>query len=159
MVTVPVLGLAAQRDAGIDLDIAAEWALDRIGRVVQCLMDFVDTEIRGRHQCDGIGENLRYRKRPPLIGDGVVVDQRAVELMEMKLLRYLVEHAGQVVSRKTILEDVWGLAEDTDTRAIDNFIVRLRKYLEDDPANPKIVRTVRGVGYRLEPGGETQRPT
>jgi DNA-binding response OmpR family regulator len=80
-------------------------------------------------------------------------------LMEMKLLRYLVEHAGQVVSRKTILEDVWGLAEDTDTRAIDNFIVRLRKYLEDDPANPKFVRTVRGVGYRLEPDGETQRPT
>ena len=70
-------------------------------------------------------------------------------LMEMKLLRFLIENAGRTVSRKTILEDVWNLQEDTDTRAIDNFIVRLRKYLEDDPSNPKIVRTVRGVGYKF----------
>jgi DNA-binding response OmpR family regulator len=70
-------------------------------------------------------------------------------LMEMKLLRYLIEHEGQAVSRKTILEDVWDLQEDTDTRAIDNFIVRLRKYLEDEPNNPKILRTVRGIGYKF----------
>jgi DNA-binding response OmpR family regulator len=70
-------------------------------------------------------------------------------LMEIKLLRYLLEHEGSAVSRKTILEDVWGLQEDTDTRAIDNFIVRLRKYLEDEPNDPKIVRTVRGVGYKF----------
>jgi DNA-binding response OmpR family regulator len=73
-------------------------------------------------------------------------------LMEMKLLRFLIENEGRTVSRKTILEDVWNLQEDTDTRAIDNFIVRLRKYLEDDPANPKIVRTVRGVGYKFMSG-------
>jgi DNA-binding response OmpR family regulator len=70
-------------------------------------------------------------------------------LMEMKLLRYLIEHEGAVVSRKTILEDVWDLQEDTDTRAIDNFVVRLRRYLEDEPNNPKILRTVRGVGYKF----------
>jgi DNA-binding response OmpR family regulator len=70
-------------------------------------------------------------------------------LMEAKLLKFLIDHRGQAVSRKTILEDVWGLAEDTDTRAIDNFIVRLRKYLEDEPNDPKIVVTVRGVGYRF----------
>ncbi|HMJ08334.1 MAG TPA: response regulator transcription factor [Pyrinomonadaceae bacterium] len=70
-------------------------------------------------------------------------------LMEMKLLRYLIDHEGTIVSRKTILEDVWGLQEDTDTRAIDNFIVRLRKYLEDEPNNPQYVRTVRGVGYKF----------
>jgi two-component system alkaline phosphatase synthesis response regulator PhoP len=70
-------------------------------------------------------------------------------LMEAKLLRYLIDHAGTPVSRKTILEDIWGLHEDTDTRAIDNFIVRLRRYLEDEPNNPKIVQTVRGVGYRF----------
>jgi DNA-binding response OmpR family regulator len=70
-------------------------------------------------------------------------------LMEMKLLKFLIDNEGRTVSRKTILEDVWNLQEDTDTRAIDNFIVRLRKYLEDDPANPKIVRTVRGVGYKF----------
>ena len=70
-------------------------------------------------------------------------------LMEAQLLRYLVNHEGNVVSRKAILEKVWGLNEDTDTRAIDNFIVRLRKYIEADPTQPKHLLTVRGVGYRF----------
>jgi DNA-binding response OmpR family regulator len=70
-------------------------------------------------------------------------------LMEMGVLRYLIQHAGQPVSRKKMLEDVWGLREDTDTRAIDNFIVRLRRYMEDDPTRPRHVLTVRGVGYRF----------
>lgn len=70
-------------------------------------------------------------------------------LMEAKLLRYLIANAGRPVSRKTILEEVWDLQEDTDTRAIDNFIVRLRKYLEDAPNEPRILQTVRGIGYRF----------
>jgi DNA-binding response OmpR family regulator len=70
-------------------------------------------------------------------------------LMEAEVLRYLIEHEGRVVSRKSLLEDVWGLHEDTDTRAIDNFIVRLRKYLEDEPSRPRHLLTVRGVGYRF----------
>ena len=70
--------------------------------------------------------------------------------MEAELLRHLVRNRGRVVSRKSILEEVWGLREDTDTRAIDNFIVRLRRYLEDDPSRPKHLQTVRGVGYRFE---------
>jgi len=69
--------------------------------------------------------------------------------MESDLLRYLVKNAGQAVSRGTILEDVWGLHESTDTRAIDNFIVRLRRYLEDRPSSPKILLTIRGVGYKF----------
>jgi DNA-binding response OmpR family regulator len=70
-------------------------------------------------------------------------------LMESELLRYLVRNDGRVVSRKQILEEVWGLHEDTDTRAIDNFMVRLRRYIEDDPALPRHLLTVRGVGYRF----------
>ena len=70
-------------------------------------------------------------------------------LMEAQLLRHLVARAGQVVSRKTLLEEVWGLHEDTDTRAIDNFIARLRKYIEDEPSRPRHLLTVRGVGYRF----------
>jgi two-component system alkaline phosphatase synthesis response regulator PhoP len=75
-------------------------------------------------------------------------------LMEMNVLRYLIQHEGKPVSRKDMLEQVWGLREDTDTRAIDNFIVRLRRYIEDDPTLPKHLLTVRGVGYRFvgEPG-------
>jgi DNA-binding response OmpR family regulator len=70
-------------------------------------------------------------------------------LMEANLLRYLIEHEGKPVARKAMLEDVWGLKEDTDTRAIDNFIVRLRRYIEDDPTKPRHLLTVRGVGYRF----------
>jgi DNA-binding response OmpR family regulator len=69
--------------------------------------------------------------------------------MEVDLLRYLIRNDGKTVSRKQILEDVWGLPEDTDTRAIDNFIVRLRRYIEDEPSRPKHLLTVRGVGYRF----------
>jgi len=102
---------------------------------------------------------------PPADGDtfafaGKTIDFAALELrtggramrltlMEAQLLRHLVARAGQVVSRKTLLEEVWGLHEDTDTRAIDNFIARLRKYIEDEPSRPRHLLTVRGVGYRF----------
>jgi DNA-binding response OmpR family regulator len=98
---------------------------------------------------------------------GKMIDFGALELrsggntihltvMEADLLRHLVRNDGKVVSRKQILEDVWGLHEDTDTRAIDNFVVRLRRYIEDDPAQPRHLLTVRGVGYRFvaKPAGE-----
>jgi DNA-binding response OmpR family regulator len=71
--------------------------------------------------------------------------------MECELLRYLVTRPGQVISRGTLLENVWGLHESTDTRAIDNFVVRLRKYLEDRPSDPQFLLTVRGVGYKFQP--------
>jgi DNA-binding response OmpR family regulator len=70
-------------------------------------------------------------------------------LMEANLLRYLIKHEGKAVSRKSMLEDVWAVHEDTDTRAIDNFIVRLRRHIEKDSAKPKHLLTVRGVGYRF----------
>jgi DNA-binding response OmpR family regulator len=85
------------------------------------------------------------------------VDDRVLPLtlMEANLLRYLTDREGKAVSRKAMLEEVWGLHEDTDTRAIDNFIVRLRRYIEPEPANPQHLLTVRGVGYRFvaEPTG------
>jgi DNA-binding response OmpR family regulator len=92
--------------------------------------------------------------------DGKTIDFEALELrtkettiqltlMEAKLLRHLIQNAGRTVARESILEDVWGLREDTDTRAIDNFIVRLRRYIEENPAKPKHLLTVRGVGYRF----------
>ena len=72
-------------------------------------------------------------------------------LMEANLLRYLIQRPNQVVSRKVMLEEVWGVHEDTDTRAIDNFIVRLRKYVEPEPSRPVHLLTVRGVGYKFVP--------
>jgi DNA-binding response OmpR family regulator len=70
-------------------------------------------------------------------------------LMETELLRYLIRNAGRPVARREILEQVWNLKEDTDTRAIDNFIVRLRRYIEADPTKPKHLLTVRGLGYQF----------
>jgi two-component system, OmpR family, alkaline phosphatase synthesis response regulator PhoP len=76
-------------------------------------------------------------------------------LMEASILRFLIDHEGKAVSRKSMLQEVWGLREDTDTRAIDNFIVRLRRYVEDDPAHPRHLVTVRGIGYRFVVSPET----
>jgi len=73
-------------------------------------------------------------------------------LMEADLLRYLVRNQGRIISRKELLEQVWRVREDTDTRAIDNFIVRLRRYIEDEAAQPRYLQTVRGVGYRFQTG-------
>jgi DNA-binding response OmpR family regulator len=70
-------------------------------------------------------------------------------LMEANVLRYLIQREGKHVSRKAMLAEVWGLHEDTDTRAIDNFIVRLRRYIEDDASRPRHLVTVRGVGYQF----------
>jgi len=90
------------------------------------------------------------------------VGDKAYQLtqMECDLLQYLVRNAGRPVSRKAILEEVWDLREDTDTRAIDNFIVRLRRYLEVDPTKPKHLLTVRGVGYKFvdDPGSRIPDP-
>lgn len=109
----------------------------------------VTTERRARERTDDV-----------FTFDGKVIDFGALEirvgartvrltLMEAELLRYLIKHAGRVVSRKSMLEDVWGLRDDTDTRAIDNFIVRLRRYIEDEPSKPAHLLTIRGVGYRF----------
>ncbi len=68
---------------------------------------------------------------------------------EMKLLRFFIEHEGVVVSRETLLEEVWELRGSPTTRTVDNFIVRLRKTFEVDPANPRHFLSVRGAGYRF----------
>ena len=107
----------------------------------------------------------RADEPPVLTFGGNTLDLGALELrvrgasyhltvMEADLLHYLVQNAGRVVSRKAILEEVWNLHEDTDTRAIDNFIVRLRRYLKEPAGRPRHVQTVRGVGYKFiaEPG-------
>jgi DNA-binding response OmpR family regulator len=70
-------------------------------------------------------------------------------LLEAMLLKLLVERRGQVVTKAEILEKVWNLNPDTETRAVDNFVMRLRRYLEEDARRPRVLETVRGVGYRL----------
>jgi len=91
------------------------------------------------------GRTIDFHAQQITVGDQVL----SLTLMEATLLRYLIQHEGKVVSRKVMLEEVWGVRDDTDTRAIDNFIVRLRRYIEDEPSHPRHLLTVRGVGYRF----------
>jgi two-component system, OmpR family, alkaline phosphatase synthesis response regulator PhoP len=69
--------------------------------------------------------------------------------LEVKTLSLFFQKEGEAVSRKELLEKVWGYSSDAETRTLDNFIVRLRKYFEPDPANPVFFQTVRGIGYRF----------
>lgn len=84
-------------------------------------------------------------------GNGTPASTVHLTLMECDLLRYLIERPNKIVARKELLEKVWRVHEDTDTRAIDNFIVRLRRYLEPSPSKPVHLVAVRGVGYRFVP--------
>lgn len=100
---------------------------------------------RASDQYTFAGRTIDFDALQIVVGDRVF----PLTLMEANLLRYLIQHEGKAISRKAMLEDVWALHEDTDTRAIDNFIVRLRRYIERDPAKPRHLLTVRGVGYRF----------
>ncbi|HVT94510.1 MAG TPA: response regulator transcription factor [Bryobacteraceae bacterium] len=101
------------------------------------------------------GKSVDFEMLELRVGDHIF----PLTLMEANLLRYLIQHEGKQVSRKTMLEDVWGLNEDTDTRAIDNFIVRLRRYIEQDPTHPRHLLTVRGVGYRFVAAPSDLKPS
>jgi DNA-binding response OmpR family regulator len=102
-------------------------------------------EVSGQDQFSFQGRTIDFDKLELRVNETTI----QLTLMEAQLLRHLVRNDGRVVSRKSILEEVWGLHEDTDTRAIDNFMVRLRRYLEQDPSKPRHLLTVRGVGYRF----------
>mgnify|MGYP001447707545 CR=1 FL=1 len=76
--------------------------------------------------------------------------------LEGRMLAAFLAAEGRVLSRAELLEQVWGMTADTETRTLDNFVVRLRKHFEADPANPRHFQTVRGRGYRFvkEPESE-----
>ena len=94
-------------------------------------------------------QNLQLR-----VGNQII----PLTMMESDLFRCLINNSGRPVSRKQILQEVWNLREDTDTRAIDNFIVRLRRYIEEEPATPRYLLTVRGIGYRFMPHPTVKNP-
>lgn len=81
----------------------------------------------------------------------LTVRGRTYELttMEQQLLRYFIRNEGRVLSRSRILQDVWRESSEITTRSIDNFVMRLRKYIEPDPAEPRHILSVRGTGYRF----------
>ncbi|MEL6181914.1 MAG: response regulator transcription factor, partial [Myxococcota bacterium] len=78
-------------------------------------------------------------------------DRQELTDLELRLLQFFIAHQGRAVAREELLENVWNLSPNTHTRTVDNFLVRLRRLFEPDPANPRHFLTVRGVGYRFEP--------
>jgi DNA-binding response OmpR family regulator len=100
---------------------------------------------RAQDQYTFAGKTIDFDALELRVGDRTL----PLTLMEANLLRYLVGHEGKAVSRKAMLEEVWGVREDTDTRAIDNFIVRLRRHIEEEPSRPRHLLTVRSVGYKF----------
>lgn len=93
-----------------------------------------------------VGKAVVDFKRHQLSRDGELLE---ISAKELELLRYLAAHRGEVVSRDRLLTEVWGHQREVATRTVDNFIVRLRKKIEADPADPRYLITVHGSGYKL----------
>lgn len=73
--------------------------------------------------------------------------------LELRLAEYFVQRPNEIVRREALLEDVWGVSPNSQTRTVDNFVARLRKLIEPEPRRPRYLTTVRGAGYRYTPGG------
>ena len=134
-------GFAAGADDYLPKPTELAILLARIGGLLR-RSDWLRT---ARDQYTFAGTTIDFDALELRVGDRTL----PLTLMEANLLRYLVAHEGKAVSRKSMLEDVWGVREDTDTRAIDNFIVRLRRHIEKEPGRPRHLLTVRSVGYKF----------
>jgi DNA-binding response OmpR family regulator len=111
--------------------------------------------IRRRDWTRGATDEDRVRIGEAVIDFGGFEVRRGAEtvrltLLEAAFLRLLVQNRGRIVTKGEILEKVWNLSPDTETRAVDNFVMRLRRHLGDDPRSPRHLETVRGAGYRLK---------
>ena len=110
-----------------------------------------DRETTSEYAFDGGRVRVCYARYEVCIGE----NSQTLTTMEMQLLRYFISNEGNVLSRANILEDVWDQSSDLTTRSIDNFVMRLRRQIETDPAQPRHILSVRGTGYRFlaEPDG------
>ena len=165
--TLPILMLSARTlvedrirgfDAGTDLYLQKPFDLEELMSIVRNLLA---RKNRGAPAAVGDRDPIDpvYRFGRAVVNFDtyqVTVADKPLRLtsLEMKLLRYFVDHEGSVVTRAELLEEVWGMAQTTTTRTVDNFIVNLRKYFEVDPAQPKHFLSVRGTGYRFVASGE-----
>lgn len=162
---VPIIILSARTlvedrmhafDVGSDQYITKPFALPELLNRVKNLLEryrTLRTDDVGNHR-DNRVETAAYEFaniRVDFQAFEVFVDQKKHSLttLEMQLLRYFIEHEGEVLSRNRILSEVWDQSPDVTTRTIDNFVLRLRKILEPDPARPRYILSVRGTGYRF----------
>jgi DNA-binding response OmpR family regulator len=169
---VPVLVLSAKTlsedkmhafDCGTDQYITKPFALPELLNRVKNLLErhrVIRDASRGPEEAGGSSDevftfgNVRINFRTY----EVYVGGRTHNLttLEMQLLRYFVDHAGLVLPRHRIMHEVWDDTADVSTRSIDNFVLRLRKIIEPDPARPQHILSVRGTGYRFVVGGRVE---
>jgi len=160
---VPILVLSARTlsedkmhafDCGTDQYMTKPFALPELINRVKNLLERQRTLLRSQRT-----ETATAKPELRRFGNVVVnfttyevtVGERTHNLttLEIQLLKFFLEHAGKVLSRHEILEQVWDPAAEVTTRTIDNFVLRLRKILEPDPARPQYILSVRGTGYRF----------
>ena len=159
---VPVMVLSARRqssdkahafDSGIDQYVTKPFVLpELLSRVRNLLKRRAMMLANAGISANGISDEYRFANvRVDFSRFQVTVDETTHELttMEMELLKYFIRNEGNVLSRSQILESVWGQNADVSTRTIDNFVLRLRKLLEPNPAEPRHILSVRGTGYRF----------
>ena len=154
--TIPIVILSAkgqETDKVMGLDLGADDYVTKPFSTRE-LAARIKAALRRTHaqeeQTEEVHEYGRIRIDVP--GQRLEVDGAPVEVSnrEFRLLRYLVENRGRVLSRDQILNKVWGYDYEGTARTVDNFILALRQKIEADPANPRHIKTVRQVGYKLE---------
>jgi DNA-binding response OmpR family regulator len=163
---VPVLVLSARTlsedkmhafDCGTDQYMTKPFALPELLNRVRNLLERHKTLLQATNVGDepSLPPNFDFGhfRLDPQTFEVVVGDRRqSLTTQEMQLLRYFINHEGEVLSRHQILDAVWDQNADVTTRTIDNFVLRLRKLIEPDPAHPRYILSVRGTGYRFVSG-------
>lgn len=157
-VTVPILMLTARGevaarvaglDAGADDYLAKPFAMpELLARVRALLRRAVPEEPRLAPRTDG--RTLRFDRYSVNLDTREALTNEGHEILtetECQLLAYFHQHAGELLSRADILENVWGMDRFPTARTVDNYVLRLRKLFEPDPENPRYLTTVRGRGY------------
>lgn len=158
-VRVPILVLSARTlsedkshafDCGTDQYMTKPFALPELLARVRNLLrrnHQLEQVYESSHRDDYAFGNVHVNFRTFEVSRGT--EQHSLTTMELQLLRYFIDHEGAVLSRSKILSDVWDQGAEVTSRTIDNFVMRLRKYVEEDPGNPRHLLSVRGTGYRF----------
>ncbi len=162
---VPILVLSARTlsedktmafDCGTDQYMTKPFALPELLSRVRNLLDR-HSRIPGQNQpnngdtCEFGEVHVDFARYEIRVGEQVFEPTKT----EMDLLRYFVHHDGRVLSRQEILTHVWGMDANVTTRTIDNFVMRLRKFIEKNPSDPAFLLSVRGTGYRFVSNGKS----